>query len=146
MKIRAHAPVFTRLQSQETSGGWWLVLVYCERKLLLAGWQLVLIQCEKIILLVSWRSSHQNRVKLFFFGKDENHKEIGDPRADLRPHVRARFAGLLTGSSAMQVVQITCSSTLLHFDEHDLSYCLPCQNRFYSPSIFQANIGFQCCK
>jgi len=27
--------------------GWWIVLIYCERKLLLIDWWLVLVQCEK---------------------------------------------------------------------------------------------------
>jgi len=32
--------------------GWsWVVLIYCERKVLLAGWWLVLVWCERKILL-----------------------------------------------------------------------------------------------
>jgi len=37
--------------------GWWLVLICCERKVLLASWWLVLIWCErKILLLVANRT------------------------------------------------------------------------------------------
>jgi len=37
--------------------GWWLVLICCERKVLLAGWWLVLIWCErKAMLLVANRT------------------------------------------------------------------------------------------
>jgi len=33
--------------------GWWLVLICCERKVLLAGWWLVLIWCERKVLLLA---------------------------------------------------------------------------------------------
>jgi len=37
------------------AGGWWLMLIYCERKILLSGdrW-LVLIWCEMKTLLAGW--------------------------------------------------------------------------------------------
>ena len=37
---------------------WWLVLICCERKVLLAGWWLVLIWCERkaLLLLVASRT------------------------------------------------------------------------------------------
>jgi hypothetical protein len=35
------------------SAGWWLVLICCERKILLAGWWLMLKWCERKALLAS---------------------------------------------------------------------------------------------
>ena len=34
------------------AGGWWLVLICCERKILLGVWWLVLIWCERKALLL----------------------------------------------------------------------------------------------
>ena len=42
--------------------GWWLMLICCEKKLLLTDWWLVLIWCERKILLTDWWSNQQNRV------------------------------------------------------------------------------------
>jgi len=36
--------------------GWWLVLICCERKVLLTGWWLVLVWCERKIILASCRT------------------------------------------------------------------------------------------
>ena len=42
------------------AGGWWLVLICCERKVLLTGWWLVLIWCErKVPLLVADRIEYR---------------------------------------------------------------------------------------
>jgi len=48
------------------SAGWcrWLVLIFCERKILLAGscWWLVLVSCERKILLAGCSEDEANRV------------------------------------------------------------------------------------
>jgi hypothetical protein len=41
------------------AGGWWLRLIYCERKILLAGWWLVLNWCERKALLAGWEPAEQ---------------------------------------------------------------------------------------
>jgi hypothetical protein len=42
------------LQVWPRSAGWWLVLICCERKILLSGWWLVLNWCERKTLLAGW--------------------------------------------------------------------------------------------
>jgi len=39
-----------------------LVLICCERKVLLTGWWLVLIWCERKTMLAGWLTSQQNRL------------------------------------------------------------------------------------
>jgi hypothetical protein len=45
------------------AGGWWLRLIYCERKILLAGWWLVLNWCERKTLLAGWQPASRTRPK-----------------------------------------------------------------------------------
>jgi len=43
-----------------------LVLIFCERKVLLTGWWLVLVRCERKSLLAGWLISQQNRKKYWY--------------------------------------------------------------------------------
>jgi hypothetical protein len=43
------------------AGGWWLRLIYCERKILLAGWWLVLNWCERKTLLAGNQPAEQGQ-------------------------------------------------------------------------------------
>jgi hypothetical protein len=43
------------------AGSWWLRLIYCERKILLAGWWLVLNWCERKALLAGWEPASRTR-------------------------------------------------------------------------------------
>ena len=46
--------------------GWWLILIYYERKVFMTGWWMVdsvmLIWCEKKTLLIGWLTNQLNRV------------------------------------------------------------------------------------
>jgi hypothetical protein len=43
------------------AGGWWLRLIYYEKKILLAGWWLVLNWCERKTLLAGWEPASRTR-------------------------------------------------------------------------------------
>jgi hypothetical protein len=43
--------VFCKVLDGARSLGWWLMLIYCERKLLMVGWWLVLWYMRKVLMV-----------------------------------------------------------------------------------------------